>query len=73
MILLKDIPFYSMCEHHLLPFTARLMAYIPEGGRIVGLSKLIRVTDVIARRPQLQERLTSNVADTIMEELKPKG
>lgn len=74
MILLKDIPFYSMCEHHLLPFYGKAhVAYIPEGGRIVGLSKLIRVTDVIARRPQLQERLTSNVADIIMEELKPKG
>ena len=74
MILVKDIPFYSMCEHHLLPFYGKAhVAYIPKGGQVVGLSKLIRVTDAVARRPQLQERLTSNVADIIMEEMKPKG
>jgi GTP cyclohydrolase I len=74
MILVKDIPFYSMCEHHLLPFYGKAhVAYIPREGRVVGLSKLIRVTDIVARRPQLQERLTSNVADIIMDELKPKG
>ncbi len=74
MILVKDIPFYSMCEHHLLPFYGKAhVAYIPDQGRVVGLSKLLRVTDIIARKPQLQERLTSNVADIIMDELKPKG
>ncbi|HOA34883.1 MAG: GTP cyclohydrolase I FolE [Dethiobacteria bacterium] len=74
MILVKDIPFYSMCEHHLLPFYGKAhVAYIPDQGRVVGLSKLLRVTDIVARRPQLQERLTSNVADIIMEELNPKG
>ena len=74
MVLIKDISFYSMCEHHLLPFYGRAhIAYIPAGGRIVGLSKLVRVIDIVARRPQLQERLTSTVADVITEELKPRG
>lgn len=74
MVLVKDISFYSMCEHHLLPFYGRAhIAYIPGGGRIVGLSKLVRVIDIVARRPQLQERLTSTVADVINEELRPKG
>lgn len=74
MVLVKDISLYSMCEHHLLPFygTAHI-AYIPAGGRIVGLSKLVRVVETVARRPQLQERLTSTVADVIMEVLRPKG
>jgi GTP cyclohydrolase IA len=74
MVLVKDISFYSMCEHHLLPFYGRAhIAYIPDGGRIVGLSKLVRAIDIVARRPQLQERLTSTVADVITEELRPKG
>lgn len=74
IVLVKDISFYSMCEHHLLPFYGKAhVAYLPAGGRIVGLSKLVRVIDTISRRPQLQERLTSNVADIITEELKPKG
>lgn len=74
IVLVKDISFYSMCEHHLLPFYGKAhVAYLPSGGRIVGLSKLVRVIDTLSRRPQLQERLTSNVADIITEELKPKG
>ncbi len=74
MVLIKDIAFYSMCEHHLLPFYGKAhIAYIPAGGRITGLSKLVRVIEVIARRPQLQERLTSMVADVVMEMLTPKG
>ncbi len=74
MVLVKDIALYSMCEHHLLPFYGRAhIAYIPSGGRIVGLSKLIRVVETVARRPQLQERLTSSVADIIVEVMKPKG
>ncbi len=74
MVLIKDISFYSMCEHHLLPFYGKAhIAYIPAEGKIVGLSKLVRVIESVARRPQLQERLTSLVADVITEELKPKG
>ena len=74
MVLVRDIAFYSMCEHHLLPFYGKAhIAYIPAEGRIVGLSKLVRVIDIVARRPQLQERLTSSVADFINESLKPKG
>ncbi len=74
IVLVKDISFYSMCEHHLLPFYGKAhVAYLPSDGKIVGLSKLVRVIDTLSRRPQLQERLTSNVADIITEELKPKG
>lgn len=74
IVLVKDISFYSMCEHHLLPFYGKAhIAYLPAKGRIVGLSKLVRVIETISRRPQLQERLTSQVADIITEVLKPKG
>jgi len=74
MVVLKDIPFYSMCEHHLLPFTGRAhVAYIPENNKIVGLSKLARLVDAVSKKPQLQERLTSSIADIIMKSLKPKG
>ena len=73
MVVLKDIPFYSMCEHHFAPFHGGAqVAYIPHG-RVVGLSKLARVVDTFARRPQVQERLTAQVVDTIMEGLQPKG
>ncbi len=73
MIVLRDIPFYSMCEHHLLPFSGIAhVAYIPRG-RVVGISKLARVVDCLARRPQLQERLTSQIADLIEERLQPRG
>ena len=74
MVLLKDIPFYSMCEHHLLPFAGHAhVCYIPSGDRLSGISKLARVVDVFAKRPQVQERLTAQVADTLMAELKPHG
>jgi GTP cyclohydrolase I len=75
MVLVRDIPLYSVCEHHLLPFLGRAhVAYIPgKHGRICGLSKLARVVDVFAKRPQVQERLTSQIADTIVEHLDPVG
>jgi len=74
IILLKGIPLYSICEHHLLPFLGRAhVAYIPSEGRVTGLSKLARVVDVLAKRPQVQERLTTQIADIIMSKLKPKG
>lgn len=73
MVIIKDIPFYSMCEHHLLPFHGRAhIGYIPRG-RVVGISKLARAVEILARRPQLQERLTSQLADCIMDTLKPSG
>ncbi len=74
MVIVRDIPFTSMCEHHLLPFYGRAhVAYIPRKGRITGLSKLARCVEGYARRPQVQERLTSQVADAIMASLDPLG
>ena len=74
MVIVKDIPFTSMCEHHLLPFTGRAhVAYIPRKGRITGLSKLARCVEGYARRPQVQERMTSQIADAIMKSLDPLG
>lgn len=74
IVMLKDIPIYSMCEHHLLPFYGKAhVAYIPRKGKITGLSKLARVVEGYAKRPQLQERLTSQIADSIMEVMKPRG
>lgn len=75
MVILRDIPFYSMCEHHLLPFYGRAhVGYIPNNnGRVVGASKIARVVDILAKRPQIQERLTTQIADTIMEALRPEG
>ena len=73
MIVVKDIPFYSMCEHHLLPFYGTVhIGYIPRE-RVAGVSKLARVVDILARRPQIQERLTTQIADTIVEALNPQG
>lgn len=75
MVLVRDIPFYSMCEHHLAPFFGKAhVAYIPaKDGHICGLSKLARLVDTFAKRPQVQERLTSQVADTLIEQLHPQG
>mgnify|MGYP001287197124 FL=1 len=75
MVMVKDIPFYSMCEHHLLPFHGQAhVAYVPgEHGKITGLSKLARLVEAYARRPQVQERLTSQVADDLMQTLDPRG
>ena len=73
MVLEKDISFYSTCEHHLLPFYGKAhVAYLPQG-KVAGLSKLARTVEVYARRPQLQERMTAQVADALMEHLKPRG
>ncbi len=74
MVTVRNIPLYSMCEHHLIPFTGVAhIAYLPKDGRIIGLSKLARIVDCFARRPQLQERLTSQIADFLEKELKPLG
>jgi GTP cyclohydrolase IA len=75
MVMVREIPLYSLCEHHLVPFIGKAhVAYIPgDDGRITGLSKLARLVDGFARRPQVQERLTTQVADTINEVLQPKG
>lgn len=73
LVVLKDIPFNSMCEHHLMPFEGKAsVAYLPDG-KVVGISKLARVVDSFAHRPQVQERLTSQIADIIMEAIQPKG
>ncbi|MEA4888782.1 MAG: GTP cyclohydrolase I FolE [Clostridiaceae bacterium] len=74
MILVGNIPFYSMCEHHLLPFIGKAhVVYIPQEGRILGLSKIARIVDVMSRKPQLQERLTSQIADTLVQAVQPMG
>jgi GTP cyclohydrolase I len=75
MVLVKDIPLYSMCEHHLVPFFGKaFVAYIPGNeGKVCGLSKIARLVDCYAKRPQVQERLTSQIADTLMEQLEADG
>ncbi len=74
LVVVRDIDFQSMCEHHLLPFRGKAhVAYLPADGKVVGLSKIARTVDVFARRPQLQERLTANVADAIAEHLGARG
>jgi len=73
MVVLRDVPFYSMCEHHLMPFEGKAhIAYLPDG-KVVGLSKMARVVDAFAHRPQVQERLTTQIADILMNELGAKG
>lgn len=74
MVIVRDIPMYSMCEHHLLPFVGKAhIAYIPSDGKVIGLSKLARIVDSFSKKPQLQERLTSQIADFLEENLSPKG
>lgn len=74
IVLLRGIPLYSMCEHHLLPFVGKAhVAYVPKGNRVTGLSKLARVVDILAKRLQVQERLTTQIANIIMKKLRPKG
>ncbi len=73
MIIVRDIPFYSMCEHHLMPFVGRAdVAYVPSN-RVVGLSKIARLVDILSRRPQIQERFTCLIADYIEDVLEPRG
>ena len=74
IILLKDIYFYSVCEHHLLPFFGKAhLAYVPGKGRIVGIGELAKALEILAKRPQVQERLTAQLADLLMKKLEPKG
>lgn len=74
LVIIRDIPLYSVCEHHLLPFTGKAhIAYIPNDGRIIGLSKFARIVDTFARRPQVQERLTAQIADFIYKSVDPQG
>lgn len=74
LVLVRDVSFYSCCEHHLVPFFGKAhIAYLPKDGRLTGLSKLDRVIESLAKRPQLQERITKSAADIIMEELNPYG
>ena len=73
-MIVKDIPFFSICEHHLIPFYGKAhIGYIRVGGRVAGISKLARLIEGVSRRPQLQERITSTIANTMMEQLQPQG
>lgn len=74
LVLVKDIPFYSCCEHHLVPFFGKAhIGYIPRGGKLTGLSKLARVVETVSKRPQLQERFTTQIVEALQQELNPLG
>lgn len=74
MVIVRDIPMYSMCEHHLLPFIGKAhIAYLPSKGQVIGLSKLARIVSSFSKKPQLQERLTAQIADFLIQELNPRG
>jgi len=74
MILIKDIPFYSVCEHHLLPFFGKAhVAYVPKDNKIAGFSSFVKLIEILAKRPQVQERLTTDIADLLVETLNPLG
>ena len=74
IVLIRDIPFYSICEHHLLPFLGKAhVAYIPDGNRVTGISKLARIVELHAKQLQVQERLTTHIAETIQQALRPRG
>jgi len=74
MIVVKDIPFYSMCEHHLLPFWGHVsISYIPGNNQVTGFSSLVRLVDIVAKRPQIQERMTTELADALVKRLQPLG
>ena len=74
MVILKDIPFYSMCEHHMVPFFGMChLAYVPQNDRVVGISKMVRIVDTLSKKLQVQEHLTTEIADVIMKHLNPKG
>ncbi|MCM8772708.1 MAG: GTP cyclohydrolase I FolE [Candidatus Omnitrophica bacterium] len=74
LVLVKDISFYSICEHHFLPFFGKVhVAYLPDGNNVVGISKIARLVDVLSKRPQLQERMTNQIVDIIMKVLTPQG
>ena len=74
MVVIRDVPFYSLCEHHLMPFFGKChMAYIPENNRVVGISRLAELVDALSKKLQLQEKLTAEIANSIMKHLKPKG
>lgn len=74
IVLVKDIPFFSICEHHLLPFFGKAhVIYLPKGSKVSGVSKLSRLVEILSKKPQVQERLTTEIADTMVEALSPKG
>ncbi|MFN4226984.1 MAG: GTP cyclohydrolase I FolE [Candidatus Ratteibacteria bacterium] len=74
LVLIKDVNFYSICEHHFLPFFGKAhIAYLPDGNNVVGISKIVRLVDILSKRPQIQERMTNQIVDIIMDVLTPQG